>query len=179
MLSQIILTPLYLTNLGSEQFGLLMIFLNIITFAVFGIAWFSGGLVRVLGEYWSNGDLIKFEETIILGKYIFTGYSIIVSIVTLCIFSILKSYGYFYNIQLLTIFLILVYFILTYEALSERQVFIGANWQALGNNIELIKVFIFAVTTIYFLPIHTSINLVFIALILWVIIQRIITGFYL
>tara|TARA_A100001015_G_C15030176_1_gene732759 strand:+ start:2394 stop:2633 length:240 start_codon:yes stop_codon:yes gene_type:complete len=43
MLTQILLTPLYLNILGEEKFGLLMIFLNIITFAVFGIAWFSGG----------------------------------------------------------------------------------------------------------------------------------------
>ena len=98
-----------------------MIFLNIITFAIFGIAWFSGGLVRVLGEYWSNENLIKFKETIILGKYIFTGYSIIISILAICIFSILKSYGYFYNIQFFTAYLILVYFVLTYEALSENQ----------------------------------------------------------
>ena len=54
MLTQIILTPIYLKTLGDEKFGLLMIFLNVITFAVFGISWFSGGLIRVLGEYWSN-----------------------------------------------------------------------------------------------------------------------------
>ena len=47
IIAQILLTPLYLDILGEEKFGLLMIFLNIITFVVFGIAWFSGGLVRV------------------------------------------------------------------------------------------------------------------------------------
>ena len=40
--TQILLTPLYLEILGIEKFGILMIFLNIITFAVFGITWFSG-----------------------------------------------------------------------------------------------------------------------------------------
>ena len=48
MLTQIILTPIYLNTLNDEKFGILMIFLNIITFAVFGISWFSGGLVRLL-----------------------------------------------------------------------------------------------------------------------------------
>ena len=70
IIAQILLTPLYLDILGEEKFGLLMIFLNIITFVVFGIAWFSGGLVRVLGEYWSNKNISKFNETLILGKFI-------------------------------------------------------------------------------------------------------------
>ena len=83
---QIILTPLYLKTLGDELFGLLMIFLNILTFAVFGISWFSGGLVRVLGEYWSKNNLHKFNETLILGKYVFTSYAIIISLFTLVIF---------------------------------------------------------------------------------------------
>ena len=65
MLTQIILTPIYLNTLNDEKFGILMIFLNIITFAVFGISWFSGGLVRLLGEYWSNKKITKFNETLI------------------------------------------------------------------------------------------------------------------
>ncbi len=179
MLTQILLTPLYLDILGAEKFGLLMIFLNIITFAVFGIAWFSGGLVRVLGEYWSNKNLSKFNETLILGKYIFTSYSIIVSIIAISIFASLKNADYFHNIEILTILIISLYFVLTYEALSERQAFIGANWQALGNSIELTKVIVFAFFTIYFLPRYKSIDIVFLALIMGVITQRIITGLYL
>jgi len=179
MLAQILLTPLYLNILGEEKFGLLMIFLNIITFVVFGIAWFSGGLVRVLGEYWSNKNITKFNETLILGKYIFTSYSIIVSIIAIIIFYILKSVDFFNNIDISTIIIISAYFILTYEALSERQAFVGANWQALGNSIELTKVFVFALLTVYFLPIYKSIDIVFISLIIGVLIQRIITGLYL
>ena len=64
--SQILLTPLYLEILGIEKFGVLMIFLNILTFAVFGITWFSGSLTRVLGEYWSKNNLQKFNETLYL-----------------------------------------------------------------------------------------------------------------
>lgn len=179
ILVQLILTPLYLTTLGDELFGLLMILLNILTFAVFGIAWFSGGLVRVLGEYWSNKNLEKFRETLILGKYIFTSYSILVSILSIIFFFLFKNIGYLINIEVSTVILISLYFILTYEALPERQAFVGANWQALGNNIELTKVIIFAILTIYFLPKYTSINIVFIALIVGVISQRLITGLYL
>ena len=179
MLAQILLTPLYLNILGEEKFGLLMIFLNIITFAVFGIAWFSGGLVRVLGEYWSNKNLSKFNETLILGKYIFTSYSIIVSIISIFVFITLKNADYLNNINFSTVIIILLYFVLTYEALPERQAFVGANWQALGNSIELTKVIVFTLFTVYFLPKYKSIDIVFIALIMGVITQRILTGSYL
>ena len=179
MLAQILLTPLYLNILGEEKFGLLMIFLNIITFAVFGIAWFSGGLVRVLGEYWSNKNLSKFNQTLILGKYIFTSYSIIVSIFSMIAFVTIKNAGYLNEIDILTITIISLYFVLTYEALSERQAFVGANWQAFGNCIELTKVIVFSLLTVYFLPKYKSIDIVFLALIMGVITQRIITGSYL
>ena len=179
IIAQILLTPLYLDILGEEKFGLLMIFLNIITFVVFGIAWFSGGLVRVLGEYWSNKNISKFNETLILGKFIFTSYSIIVSILSVSIFFILKNVGYFNNIEILTILIISLYFVLTYEALPERQAFVAANWQAIGNIIELTKVIAFVFFTLYLLPKYQNIDIVFIALIIGVIIQRVITGSYL
>ena len=106
IMTQILLTPLYLKILGDEQFGLLMILLNIITFAVFGISWFSGGLVRLLGEYWSDKNFYKFNETLLLGKYIFTGYSIIVSIFALFLYFGFRYLGHFSNIEISTIFLI-------------------------------------------------------------------------
>ena len=179
MLTQIILTPIYLKTLGDEKFGLLMIFLNVITFAVFGISWFSGGLIRVLGEYWSNKKFKKFNETLTLGKYVFTFYSLAISIITIFLFFSLKQFDYLKNIEFITLTLILVYFILSYEALPERQAFVAANWQAHGNIIETIKVIIFFLLVISFLPQYTSINAVFLALIAGVISQRLITGIYL
>ena len=130
-----------------------MIFLNIITFAVFGITWFSGSLTRVLGEYWSKNNLQKFNETLVLGKYIFTIYATLVSIIGIVLFYLLSNFGYFENIEISTILLISAYFILNYEALSERQAFFGANWQALGNLIELVKVIIFFIVVYFFFQI--------------------------
>ena len=179
IIAQIILTPLYLKILGNEEFGLLMIFLNILTFAVFGIAWVSGGLVRVLGEYWTTTNLKKFRETLVLGKFVFTSYAILVSSISLIIFLVLKSIGLLNNIELSTILFICLYFVLSYEALSERQAFVSTNWQALGNFIEIIKVLVFAFLTFYLLPYYRNIDFIFLALIFGIISQRIITGLYL
>ena len=103
MLTQLILTPIYLKTLGDERFGLLMIFFNIITFAVFGISWFSGVLVRVLGEFWANKKFKKFNETLVLGKYVFTFYSIIISIISIITFYFLKKFDYLSSIEFITL----------------------------------------------------------------------------
>ena len=179
MLTQIILTPIYLNTLNDEKFGILMIFLNIITFAVFGISWFSGGLVRLLGEYWSNKKLIKFKETLILGKYVFTSYALLTALLSLILYYFLKQFGYLSSIEFFTVILILIYFILNYEALTERQAFVATNWQALGNNIETTKIIVFFFLVIFLLPKYKSLNVVFAALIAGVITQRVITGIYL
>ncbi len=179
MLTQIILTPIYLNTLNDEKFGILMIFLNIITFAVFGISWFSGGLVRLLGEYWSNKKITKFNETLILGKYVFTSYALLTALLSLILYYFLKQFGYLNSIEFFTVILILIYFILNYEALTERQAFVATNWQALGNNIEITKIIVFFFLVIFLLPKYKSLNVVFAALIAGVITQRVITGIYL
>lgn len=179
MLTQIILTPIYLNTLNDEKFGILMIFLNIITFAVFGISWFSGGLVRLLGEYWSNKKLTKFNETLILGKYVFTSYALLTALLSLILYYFLKQFGYLNSIEFFTVILILIYFILNYEALTERQAFVATNWQALGNNVEITKIIVFFFLVIFLLPKYKSLNVVFAALIAGVITQRVITGIYL
>ena len=179
MLTQIILTPIYLNTLNDEKFGILMIFLNIITFAVFGISWFSGGLVRLLGEYWSNKKITKFNETLILGKYVFTSYALLTALLSLILYYFLKQFGYLNSIEFFTVILILIYFILNYEALTERQAFVATNWQALGNNIETTKTIVFFFLVIFLLPKYKSLNVVFAALIAGVITQRVITGIYL
>ena len=179
MLTQIILTPIYLNTLNDEKFGILMIFLNIITFAVFGISWFSGGLVRLLGEYWSNKKITKFNETLILGKYVFTSYALLTALLSLILYYFLKQFGYLNSIEFFTVILILIYFILNYEALTERQAFVATNWQALGNNIEITKIIVFFFLVIFLLPKYKSLNVVFAALIAGVITQRVVTGIYL
>ena len=82
-----------------------MIFLNVITFAVFGISWFSGGLIRVLGEYWSNKNISKFNETLILGKFIFTFYSLAISILSFLYF-FPEEFDYLNNIEFITVLII-------------------------------------------------------------------------
>ena len=76
ILVQITLVPLYLDAFGKYQFGVLMVLLSLVNFAVIGIAWLSGGTLRLLGEYASLGDDKTFSRTFGIVKTIYVGYGI-------------------------------------------------------------------------------------------------------
>lgn len=73
---QIAVVPLYLDAFGQYQFGVLMILLSLVNFAVIGIAWMSGGALRLLGEYASLGKENAFREAFGLIKAIYVGYGL-------------------------------------------------------------------------------------------------------
>ncbi|MFN5173581.1 MAG: lipopolysaccharide biosynthesis protein [Holosporaceae bacterium] len=76
ILAQVIFVPLYLQHYGQYQFGVLMVLLSLVNFAVIGIAWMSGGSLRLLSEYASLGQDADFKRAFGLIKAIYTGYGI-------------------------------------------------------------------------------------------------------
>jgi O-antigen/teichoic acid export membrane protein len=76
ILVQIAFVPLYLKAFGQYQFGVLMVLLSLVNFAVIGIAWMSGGALRLLGEYAGQGDEGAFCRAFGLIKTIYVGYGI-------------------------------------------------------------------------------------------------------
>lgn len=179
ILVQIALTPFYLKYLGEHQFGLLMILLNLINFAAIGIGWMSGGLVRVMGEYWASSDYDGFRQAFTVGKYVYTIYALL-AVTAGIVFWLVSQSGVINNNSPLTgtILLAGLYLVLNYEALPERQAFVGTNCQATGNYIELTRVLLFAGLTYLFLPQLGDISAVWFALMAGVLLQRVITGRY-
>ena len=49
IIAQVVLVPVYLTTLGAEGFGLLVLMLAMINYAVVGIGWLSGCRPRSRG----------------------------------------------------------------------------------------------------------------------------------
>lgn len=76
MFVQLGLTPLYLREFGQYQFGVLMILLSFVNFAVIGIAWMSGGALRMLGEYAGRRDEESFRRAFGVIKAIYVGYGV-------------------------------------------------------------------------------------------------------
>ena len=80
ILVQIALVPLYLNAFGQYQFGVLMVLLGLVNFAVIGVAWLSPGASRLLGEYAALGDEAEFRRAFELIKAIYLAYGLILAI---------------------------------------------------------------------------------------------------
>lgn len=76
ILAQIVFVPLYLEAFGQYQFGTLMVLLSVVNFAVIGIAWMSGGSLRLLGEYAGQENDEAFRRAFGLIKIIYVGYGL-------------------------------------------------------------------------------------------------------
>lgn len=178
ILVQFALTPFYLEHLDAHQFGMLMLLLNLINFAAVGITWMSGGLTRMIGEFWAREDLVGFRLAFSVGKYVFTLYALLV--VTFGIASWWLLEGRLPGNEQLFHFVLLagLYLLLNYEALPERQAFVGTNRQAMGNYIEFSRVIFFAMTAYLLLPTLGDMSAVLIALMAGVVMQRLATGVY-
>jgi len=176
LLVQFALTPFYLKYLGDRNFGLLMIILNMINFAAIGITWMSGGLVRVMGEYWSVSDLTGYRNAFVVGKYVFTLYALFAVSIGLVAWSFSK--GGVEGSLFTPVLLAGLYLIMNYEAIPERQAFISSNYQAMGNLIELGRILLFAGLTYMLLPQLKDMSAIWIALLAGVLFQRIITAQY-
>jgi len=172
ILVQFALTPFYLKYLGDHQFGLLMIMLNMITFSAIGIGWMSGGLVRVFGEYWATSRYDRLRIASAVGKYVFTTYALFMAAVGIVVWLVSKGSASNHGAYLSSIILAISYLIVNYEALPERQAFVGTNQQATGNYIELVRTILFAVATFLLLPQLESMSAVWIALMCAVLLQR-------
>jgi O-antigen/teichoic acid export membrane protein len=178
MLVQFSLTPFYLKYLGVNQFGVLMLLLNIINFAAIGITWMSGGFVRIIGEYWAREDIVGFRHAFAVGKYIFTLYAVVVVVLGIATWWFLQ--GRTADNDLLVYFVLLAgfYLVINYEALPERQAFFGTNRQATGNYIEGLRVILFALMTYLLLPALGDMSAIWIALMAGVAVQRLLMGIY-
>lgn len=80
IVSQVLLVPLYLHAFGQYQFGVLMILLGLVNFAIIGIAWISGGAMRLLGEYAGLDDARHFRRAFGLIKTIYIGYGLALAV---------------------------------------------------------------------------------------------------
>lgn len=175
---QFILTPFYLKHLGENQFGLLMMLLNMSNFAAIGITWMSGGLVRVFGEYWVKSDISGFRDAFVVGKYVFTLYALFVVTIAFTLWLVIDNVEANEESFVAVGLLACLYFVLNYEALPERQAFVGTNQQTRGNQIELVRTIFFAGLTYLLLPQLQNMSAVWIALMSGVLLQRLISGQY-
>ena len=114
----------------------------------------------------------------LLEKITFTAYATLVSIVGVSLWFLFQGGSITTSNNGIAVLLAGAYLIFTYEVLPERQAFIGANKQAAGNKIELLRILLFAGLTWIFLPKYPEISTVIIMMLVSVFFQRILMAFY-
>ena len=157
ILVQITFVPLYLENFGKYQFGVLMVLLSFVNFAVIGIAWLSGGSLRLLGECAGNRDEKSFRRAFGLIKTIYVGYGVVLavllSIVAVSIDQMLFSGGTEVDILAAreTLLLTGIYMVVFYAAGIDRLALIARKRQGAANMAQLAGIVAFAVGVVLWL----------------------------
>jgi len=151
ILGQIAFVPLYLNAFGKYQFGVLMVILSLVNFAVVGIAWLSGGASRLLGEYAALGDEVAFTRAFGVIKTIYVGYglilAILIGIMVAGLDEVLFSGGAEADIRAArSAFLLLgAYLVFHFAAGVDRLALTTRKRQAAGNMAQLAGVVVCAV----------------------------------
>ncbi len=150
ILVQVVFVPLYLKNFGQYQFGVLVVLLALVNFAVIGIAWMSGGSLRLLGEFAGLGNERDFRRAYGLIKTIYIGYGIFLAflalIAALFLDHILFSGGTVEDIQAARISLSMtgIYLIFFFSVAVDRIALITRKRQGVANIGQLLGMVVFA-----------------------------------
>lgn len=149
---QFLFVPRYIEAFGKYQFGILMVLLNFVNFAVIGIAWMSGGSLRLLGEYAGLGEAENFRKAFGLIKTIYVGYGLILSAllggVALFCDQWLFNGGTESDMQVARAALLLTggYLIAFFAVAIDRIALIARKRQAVANISQLAGIVVFAVS---------------------------------
>lgn len=147
---QLVCVPLYLKTFGEYQFGVLMVLLSFVNFAVIGIAWLSGGALRLLGECAGREDEKAFRRAFGLIKTIYVGYglglALLLGIVAVSFDQLLFSGGTEVDILAGREALLLtgIYFVVFYAAGIDRIALTARKRQGAANMAQLAGVVAFA-----------------------------------
>ncbi len=140
---QLVLVPVYLTHLGKEKFGVLMMIMAANNYAAVGITWLSGSLARILAERAALDDRAGFREAYVFSKRVYVSYALIATAIFWLFAPWLLTEALADEEIRLAVILSCVYFLFAYEYNSDRQAFIARHWQARGNLREVLGQLLF------------------------------------
>ncbi len=154
ILVQIAIVPLYVHAFGQYQFGVLMVLLSLVNFAIIGIAWMSGGALRLLGEHAGQGDDAGFREAFGLIKTVYVAYGCVLASL-IWIAALLFDTRIFAEASpqdlpsvRLAMLLMGLYLTAFYAVAVDRIALTARKCQALANAVQLVSLLVFAVGAI-------------------------------
>jgi O-antigen/teichoic acid export membrane protein len=144
IVSQIILVPIYLTTLGAEGFGALVLILGLINYAVIGIGWLNGGLQRIFGETFGVKDMVGFVHALDVGKVIFVAYAAVMALAGIGAFVSLNRAQVPLGAAIAAGF----FLVALYEAAVERLALTAAGRLAATNMLQFVQVVVYSVSVL-------------------------------
>lgn len=142
IVAQILLVPVYLANLGSEGFGLLVLMLAMINYATIGVGWLSGSLQRILGEAFGTRNDAGFVQGTDVGKIIFLAYGTAAGLIGIGVVSAIDHS----QLPLSTAIVAALFLIATYESTIERLALIAGTRLVAVNLLQFVQVMIYAIS---------------------------------
>lgn len=141
---QVVLTPLFLSHLGKEHFGVLTMIMAANSFAAIGITWASGGMARILAEQAAFGDVAGFRAAYAFSKIVYVSYAVIV-ISAFWLFAPWLLADVLDDPQiLLALIMACIYLLVSYEYNADRLAFVARHWQSRANLREAAGQIVFA-----------------------------------
>jgi O-antigen/teichoic acid export membrane protein len=144
IVSQIILVPMYLATLGAEGFGVLVLILGLINYAVIGIGWLVGGLQRIFGETFGTKDHAGFVHALDVGKIIFVAYAAVAALAGIGILLALDRS----QIPLAAAVVAGFFLVASYETAVERLALTAAGRLAASNMLQFMQVAAYSVSVL-------------------------------
>jgi len=141
---QLFLTPLYLTYLGREKFGVLVMIMAANNYAAIGIGWLTGGMARILAERSALNDVEGFRVGYAFAKWLHLCYALFALLVFWSISPWILESSYSDPEIFYAVILSSLYFILVYEYSTDRIAFDARKLQSKGNLREVAGQLIFA-----------------------------------
>lgn len=154
MVAQVILIPLYIKGIGSNGYGIFLLLYSFMNYVDIGVGLFSGGVLRLLGENYADGDTKGIRNAYTISKIVICGYGIVAMLLMLGYAIFVKGMQYFsmdtaeaYKI----VFSAMSFLFVKYDLSVEYQALIGTQRQTLSNLFQMLAQLIYLVLTIPYL----------------------------
>ena len=160
VICQLLLVPLYLSHLGKDKLGVLLMIIGATNYAAVGIGWLSGGAARLLSEININSELKKFEEIYVVSKIVYVGYALAILLIGWLLFFLSFRLGALNGELILSLVLASVNLIAIYEYSTDRIALSASHRQALGNRCEIVGLLVSTVLIVLILELGGNLPMV-------------------
>lgn len=168
--AQLIVVPVYLSQLGKYEFGVISILVSVVNLGAFGITWLTGGCTRILSENAARRNWRDFQETYTIAKLTALAYG---ALLAAAMIGVSQAFGQRIfgapsgissNELLLTVAWAAAYTVALYSFVAETLVFVATKRQMEGNLVQLINPVVFVAIVVPWLSHGGKLHVVFVAM---------------